>query len=556
MNKQRILLIGGAMVVLMILFVWLFAGNSSPVAPGTTPQKVVSDDWKKEFELFGKGPLGLHLFREQLVRHSGKPDVVINDSLANYLGDPRSTYVFAGDQFIISASEFDALMVEVVEGADLFLSFHNLQDTVYEAFFNNIYNSWYYDTVLYVSTEDEYYKLHSIFQMDTVARRWNLFEHNTIRDSNYVTLSEALLTPNFIALEVGEGTVYLHANPELFYNYQFLDKGGYEHAQFVIDQLAPKRTIKWLELGRISTPASGDDSGDGQEDDRFLQYIFKHPSLLYALLLSIAGILLYLIFRTKRVLPVIPYLAPAKNRSLAFADTIKAIYFRQHMPYDILMVMWKNFKVSVSRQFFIDLSAKEKDAEIKLLAEKTGVDAVRIRELIKLFETREAGSIDHAYIAQVAKLQRDFYLETGIIQSKLQAKIKRKTFVFRRRILFPSLLIPAGIVLLLRGFYLLNQSSGFGIIFWPIGIVLIARGILSLNRPLLTLADQSLTHYPNYGRKRTYALNDLLEVKVTEGATQFLFSGNRRMHIAHFELSYYDKQSFEQFIAPYLNTKL
>jgi hypothetical protein len=558
MNKQRIFLIGGGMVALMIIFVWLFASNSSPIAPTPVASTLVSDDWDHEFELSGTGPLGLHLFRQELVRHSGKKDVVINDSLEEFLGDPKSTYIFAGDQFILSSDEFKALIREVEHGAHLFLSFHNLQDTVYDYFFNGLYGDWYYNNQLSVATSGENYQLHSIFQTDTVARRWNLFGIQTLLPSDYTVLSEALQTPNFIEIPVDSGKIFLHANPEMFYNYQFLSKNGYRHGQFVLDQLDKDRRVKWLELGRISSAQldeAGKD-GDGTQDDRFLQYIFKHRSLLYALLLSIAGILLYLIFRTKRVLPVIPYLAPNKNRSLAFADTIKAIYFQQHTPYDILVVMWKNFKANVSRQFFIDLPNMEKETEIRLLAEKTGVDVARIRELTKLFDTREAGSIDHAYITRVAKLQRAFYLETGIIQSRLQEKIQRKTFVFRRRILFASLLIPGGIVLVLRGFYLLNQSSGSGILFWPIGVLLLAWGIVTLNRPVLALDNDLLTHYPSYGKKQTYALNELLEVTVSKGSTQFLFSGNRKVRIQHFELSYYDKQSFEQFVAPYLNQKL
>jgi hypothetical protein len=364
-------------------------------------------------------------------------------------------------------------------------------------------------------------------------------------------------TPNFVKLKWGKGHIFLHSNPEMFYNYQMLTNDGFNYAQNVIHQFPPKHQIVWLELGRLS-----DDIGDfeteetegdqGKKDNSLLQFLFKKIELLIALLLTILGIILYLIFRSKRYWPIVKYIPETKNRSLDFANTMTAIYLQQESPYSILIVMRRNFRANINRQFFIDLSKDDKKKDIQSLAEKSGVKFIDVENLVNMLENQKMHAVTYEYVQEVAKMQRAFYLKTGIIKDKIKQKTEKKKIVFKRQIILSTTFIFLGINAILRGFYLLASSNGTGIIFWPIGLLVLALGIILFSRNLLIVEHEKIIFYPYFFGKKVFEISDLISVQVTNGNTSFEFTGNRKLTINHLEISRYSKKDFEQFIAPFL----
>jgi hypothetical protein len=364
-------------------------------------------------------------------------------------------------------------------------------------------------------------------------------------------------TPNFIKLKFGKGHVFLHSNPEMFYNYQMLSKDGFNYAQSVIHHFPPKHHIVWLELGRLS-----DDIGDfeteetegdrGKKDNSLLQFLFKKMELLIALLLTILGIILYLIFRSKRYWPIVKYIPETKNRSLDFANTMTAIYLQQESPYSILIVMRRNFRANINRQFFIDLSKDDKKKDIQALAEKSGMKIPEVENLVNMLENQKMHAVTYEYVQEVAKMQRAFYIKTGIIKDKIKQKTEKKKIVFKRQMILSTTFIFLGINAILRGFYLLASSNGTGILFWPIGFLLLTMGIILFSRNLLVVEHGKMIFYPYFLSKKEFEISDLIGVQVSNGNTIFEFTGNRKLTINHLEISRYSKKDFEQFIAPFL----
>jgi hypothetical protein len=555
MNKQKATIAGAVLLLFIVLIVYLFSGTDYKEESKQKP-KFVSDEWSTEFILESKDPMGIYLFKTMFDSY-GDSNIVIDDSL-NYLSkDSNSTFIFVGDRFSVYPEEFDTILSEVKKGSNLLLSFHDLIDTINQHFFYDSYNEWYFDEEVKVHTLKDEYTLRAIFQADTVARVWKIFKEYNIKDTNFMTISSFMETPNFVKLKFGKGHIFLHSNPEMFYNYQMLTKDGFNYAQSVIHQFPPKKRVIWLELGRLSDDigdfSTEDADGDqGRKDNSLLQFLFKKLELLIALLLTILGVILYLIFRSKRYWPIVPYIPENKNRSLDFANTMTAIYLQQESPYSILIVMRRNFRANINRQFFIDLSKQDKAKEIKALSEKSGVKFTDVENLVNMLENQKMHAVTYEYVQEVAKMQRTFYLKTGIIKDKIKQKTEKKKIVFRRQMILSTTFIFLGINAILRGFYLLASSNGTGILFWPIGFLVLTMGIILFSRNLLVVEHGKMIFYPYFFNKKEFEINDLIGVQVSNGNTMFEFTGNRKLTINHLEISRYSKKDFEQFIAPFL----
>lgn len=554
MNKKSSVIIGAIAFVVIVLVVY-FISNSGASESASSKKQFVSDLWEENYLLDDKNPYGTALFRE-LIESQADSSIAITDSLCYLPSDTLSTYIFVGDKFSLHPDEFDSLIRQVENGNNLFLSFHEMTDNINDYFFYDIYNFWTFDDNVIVYSEKDSFNLNFVYQTDTIARIWKLFDYDNLIDTTYDTLSYLMETPNFIRMNLGKGNVFLHFNPEMFANYQLLEKQGFNYASFVAEQIlqtAKNKRIKWLELGRLTYTDSDftsdePSSMEGDKDQSLLQFIFNKRELLIAFLLVILGFALYFIFRSKRYWPVVPFVEKQKNRALEFAETMQSIYWNQNSPYSILLVMRKNFHTMIQKQFFIDLSKEDEQASVQLLADKSGYEFQKLSELIDLLKNPKMRAVDNEYIQKVALLQREFYLRTGIIKYKVQQKTAQKKIVFERQIAIASLLMFVGILSILRGFYSLSVSDGFGILFWPLGIIVLTLGIILFNRKVLLIQNNHVLFYPYFYGKKAFDLSDLLEIENQGNKYKFRFTGNRMFEVNRFEIASNSRNDFQHWV--------
>lgn len=123
---------------------------------------------------------------------------------------------------------------------------------------------------------------------------------------------------NFIRIPFGEGMIYLHSNPTLFTNYFVRDETGAEYASKALSYL-PVRTTVWDEYYKDVNRQSGS----------VVRYVVSKEYLRWAWILSIAGLVLFMIFRAKRKQRIIPEITPPKNSSIEFAKTIGDLYLEK-----------------------------------------------------------------------------------------------------------------------------------------------------------------------------------------------------------------------------------
>lgn len=558
MNNQRKIGLIGAIILVMVLLVWLLSGGEDPVAGKKQRQPYVSSDWKSRFQPFDKTPLGLYFFNTLASTHlDAKHDVyVINDwiELDSIIAtsDHDKTYLFVGNIFGLESAEIDSIMADVSRGSRLFLSYNQLTENLYSRFFDEYKESFDYSETINVYANKKKHNMINLFQNDTIATEWYAFGDIEPR-GNYKSLSSFMEMDNFIKMEHGDGYVYLQSTPGQYYNYQIKRSDGYKYAAYTLNQLPKDQDILLLELGRQPDDIGNfdvdqSDGSEGKVDDSYLRVIFENPPLLIAMLLSILGLILFVIFRSKRTRPAVPFIDKKKDMTLAFAETITSIYFSKRNHYGLLSVHKKNFYSTIQKHFFIDLSRREDDRAIEILAEKSDKPKEEIMSLIAALETTNASKVDDQYVTKVAKIKRKFYIDTGIISEKTLERVEDEKMVFRRVLWLPALLVLAGIFLIFFGFYYLMQSIGVGIVLWPIGIATLLLGILRSAKPFMEINTEKITYYTPFAMKKEYLREDLIRTEILEKGAILHFTNNRKLIINNWDLSLFDRKQFERLI--------
>jgi len=564
MNKQTKIGVVVGIIVAMFLIVWLFSSGENQSQKKRA--KFVSSNWNSRFQVDDKKPMGLYLLTTLTQAHldtnhqvSVVTDWMDMDSIFEK-DKSKKTFFFVGNNFGLQSSEIDTILSEVERGSSLFLSFNDLTENLFSKLFYEYKTKYEYDDHVNVFSEKHKFKMINLFQNDTIATDWKAFG-KVQSIGPHTTLSSFMEMSNFIKVKHGDGFLFFHSNPEMFYNYQLKRLPGFKYAEFTLNQLSSKQDVYLLELGRLTdnygNQDADDDSGaDGKVDDSYFKLIFQNPTLLTALLLSILGILLFIIFRSKRTEPVVPYIEKKKDMTLAFTETITSIYFAKRHPYGLLQVQRKNFYATIQKHFFIDLNRGSDHKILDVLAEKCNMERSEIDEMVNLLETKEASQISDQYITNVNKKMHSFYRKIGVISDKLNEKIQSREMVFRRAMLLPALFVFSGISLFVFGVYYLMSSIGVGIVFWPLGILLVILGILRMSNPYMKVNVKTIEYFSAYGKKYSFDKDDLISSELTTKGAVLNFKENKQLIINYWDLSRFDQKQFKRFVAKFHNLEL
>lgn len=123
---------------------------------------------------------------------------------------------------------------------------------------------------------------------------------------------------NYLRVEVGAGAFYLSATPVAFTNYFALYRNNADYLYRTLSYL-PAHDVLWDEYYKpqrveASTP---------------LRFILRDPALRWAYGTLLVLLALFILFEAKRRQRVIPIIAPRKNTTVEFVETVGRLY-HQH----------------------------------------------------------------------------------------------------------------------------------------------------------------------------------------------------------------------------------
>ncbi len=551
-NRTKIGLIAGV-ILLMGLMVLLFSSGNKKKSSKNT---FVSSNWINKYGLLDKKPYGLYLFTTLTKAHIDSSQRILvahNSTIFDSLlttHEPK-TYFFTGKRFGLFTDEIRSVLDEVADGSDLFLAYEGITENVEQELFVDVQMQFDYASEIKIKTKSKSYSMFHLFQNDTIARDWKFFG-NSKAFKPHQSLSWSSEMDNMIKIHHGKGKIILCSTPNVFYNYQLKTVDGYHYAQFVLNHISKNQDIVYLDFGRLSEDYDEivEEPQEG-EDDSYLRLLFTNPPLLKAMLLSLFALLLYAIFRSKRVRPIVPYLDKKKDMTLAFAETITSIYFNKRDPYTLLQIQRRNFFTMVQKHFYLDLNRGDRENVLNSLAEKSNYDKRDLVELLAFFETKTVSEVNEHYLAKVLGLQHEFYRKTGIISEKIQERTQKLKQIYRRSLLLPSMMILGGIFTFIIGLYLLMNSYGGGIVLWPIGVLLFLLGNTRISKPYLVIENDIWKAFSPFGKKIEFNKDDIIEIELLNSGVIIHLHNQRKIIINYWELSRFDQQHFKRFITQF-----
>lgn len=556
-RKNKIGLI--AIVVLTaILLVWAFSGGNEKDAKGggKNGSAAVYTNWDERYDLSGVQPLDLYHWNALLQLHLNKGKKITTiDYLYSIDTIPRTahpTFMFVGDHFALYKEEADTLFSRVRNGANLFIAQEKMDGFMYYELFDFIRTGFYYDTTITIATSKRTYTFTSRFQSFAVAKKWNGYKETEMLDSmEFKPLSGYGTLMNSGVIEYGKGKIYLNTTPELFTNYQLLTKDGYEYSKIWLNEIPKDESIYWLELARYKEPEYNpwDDFNDSGRDSSYLQYIFQDKNRVLALTFLIAGLILFLLFRAKRMQPLVPFIPKKRNMTLIFADTITSIYFNQRNPHAMVKIQQSTFYSIVLKHFNIDVSKKEvSDKEIESLSQKSNVSEEEIKTILKQLKSLKVYNTTEPELSELRKMILNFYRNAGLISARVQEKLEQKTYVVYRNEWVSGLMILVGMGLMTYGTYLLVHAIAVGVLLWPVGMFPVILGIRRLMRPFLSWSNKEVRLSPFIGKEKTANLEQLTSVYQDDKQVQLHFMNGEVLRIEYKELNRADAKQFRRFV--------
>ncbi len=168
---------------------------------------------------------------------------------------------------------------------------------------------------------------------------------------------------------MGDGAIYYNLNPAAFTNYYLL-KGKQQYAVEALSYMndGPVFFDDYGKSGRkvVASP---------------LRFVLSQQPLKWAYFLALAGVLLYMVFASKRRQRIIPVVKPLENSTVEFTRTIGNLYFQSGDHTGIITKKINYFLESIRSQYYLDTQQLD-DTLIERLSVKSGVDQKQTADLI------------------------------------------------------------------------------------------------------------------------------------------------------------------------------
>ena len=514
-----------AVVLVGALFVvFLNSGGKESSSKRNKKAAYYSTNWKVDLSLDNKNPYGLYAFREltiaegRFTEFNAVSDYKLLDSIA-FLD--ASMLMFVGMDFMMTDAEIDVLLEGIDFGNHLFLSAEKMPSHLLDKLMKKDALTYYPNEKAPHKINKNVYDMYYFCENDTLTQTWDMFDPKKLTNQTNV-LSTIYGRPNYIEIEYGLGKVFIHLNPLVFTNVQLLKKEGSSYLKEVLGTFEQPK-IQWLTFAQYK-PESHDESANNYEANQsLLSELFKHPAFHWGFILAVFGLILYLLFRSKRRRPIIPAVENNKNTGFSYVDTLAGIYYNKQHGDKILKIMRRNFYSAVYEHFFIDLTKGVNKKPLIALSKKSNIPLVEIVDLIKFLEVTT--KVSDVFLNNTYKIQRSFYVRSGIWNEETKQKLMHGPVLIYRQKQQALGTIVLGTFIILLGFIFLSASLGIGILFWPLGIGAIAIGTKMLNTPAIHLETIQLELNPLFGKK-SFILHENIKFIEEKGQNLIIYLKN------------------------------
>jgi hypothetical protein len=360
-------------LLLLMVFVGIALIDSSAKKP---------IDWSETYLFRDKIPFGTYVFREEI------PNILGTDRTYTNFGE--STYELLSNfdslaltqRAIIDISEFHSiyehdtksLLSYVENGGEVFLSGKSITDEFLDTL------GLYFELLDYAKFRPTPLSVYYTLGQDTTRlyldKVTNMPVFSKLNPDNTTVLgylnARGRALPNFIKVSHGKGSIYLHLVPAVFGNYYMLQEKSYNYVTKALNVIKSKEI--WL----------SDYAYNWTQPRTPLRVILQQPGFRQAWYLLLFGLVLLMIFKSKREQRAVPVITPEPNKSKEFAQTIGNLYYENGDPGNIIQKKIEYFLFDVRNNYQLDTLKLDDERFIKQLSSKSTVDLEETKSLLQL----------------------------------------------------------------------------------------------------------------------------------------------------------------------------
>lgn len=319
--------------------------------------RVKPTNWKPTYSLDHKNPFDLYVFNREIkniipenrikrIVRTPYEYIQENNGTVTYLVIKQNMYII-GDTIILD---------EVKKGSNLFISCENLIRNITDSLGLNYTEA---DSDLSLKKLD-------LLRLSLTNKNWRNADYqlkpvlNTFAfvdaDSSTTTilgtekLPDGKIYPNFLKIKYGKGYVFIHNQPQVFTNHVLLsEKSSSNYVAHLLSYIPKNMPVVWFVDGQTSNP-------DAPKTETGLSVVFRYPALRAVWLLLIYGLVLYILFNSKRRQRIVPVIKPLRNTTVEFVQTIGNLYYQQGNVPNIIDKKIVFFLDRIRTNYFIDTS--------------------------------------------------------------------------------------------------------------------------------------------------------------------------------------------------------
>jgi hypothetical protein len=217
--------------------------------------------------------------------------------------------------------------------------------------------------------------------------------------------------PQFVRMDAGKGSIFIHLSPLAFSNYFILHKNNiryFEQALSVIPKEVNK--ISWNEY--YSSKPADPRNNNQQKQPSFLRVLMKEPAFAWALWTAIFTILLYALMEMRRKQRFIPAYAKPQNDSLDFIKTIGRLYYDRKDHHNLARKMSAYFLEHVRANYKLATHTLD-DKFVQSLHHKSGHSVEKITSIVQFINHLEnTSTVTEGQLASYHKQLENFYQTT------------------------------------------------------------------------------------------------------------------------------------------------
>jgi hypothetical protein len=213
--------------------------------------------------------------------------------------------------------------------------------------------------------------------------------------------------PNFIQVNRGEGSIFLHSAPLCFSNYFILHKKNlsyFENAFSVLPQNII--AITWNEYYLQKKRDKGD------QEPNWLGIMLKFPSFKWGFYTAIILLGLFLLLGMRRKQRMIPAYVKPKNESLDFVRTIGMLYYDQKDHKNLAEKMAIYFMDHVRRVYKLHTEDPYDPHFVQTLHYKSGYPLQELQDILVFIKNIKSATVTEARLSVFYRQLELFYQNT------------------------------------------------------------------------------------------------------------------------------------------------